>query len=244
MDDPAPPDPGREPGQPPVTQHFQHAPVSARVPEKVGRGVFSTAIMVLQTGDLFVLDFLSMMVHPQQVVARVVMHAPSFGQLIGALRQNVGAYEKQYGALTARAAPGASGQPTAGAAPSPAGGAIPMPGSGVTSTSSGDVLGRAPAPEATPITDLYEQLKFPDELLGGAFANSAMIRHTPEEFCFDFIANLFPRPVVVARVYAAAGRMPAIIEAMNGAMGRYQAQRNRPPEPPAGPPGEPPEGVG
>ena len=71
-------------------------------------------------------------------------------------------------------------------------------------------------------------------LLGGVFANAVMIRHTPEEFCFDFIANLFPRPVVVSRVYMAAGRVPSLVEAMSSAVQRYQQHG------PSGPPPPPP----
>jgi hypothetical protein len=78
------------------------------------------------------------------------------------------------------------------------------------------------APPTAPITELYEQLKFPEELMPGAFANAVMIRHTPEEFCFDFISNLYPRPIVVSRVYASAGRVPSFIDAMSGSLGRYE----------------------
>jgi hypothetical protein len=77
-------------------------------------------------------------------------------------------------------------------------------------------------PPPAPITDLYEQLKFPEELMSGAFSNAVMIRHTPEEFCFDFISNLYPRPIVVSRVYASAGRVPSFIDAMSGSLGRYE----------------------
>ena len=36
------------------------------------------------------------------------------------------------------------------------------------------------APAQPRIEDLYDQLKLPDELLGGVYANVVMIRHTPE----------------------------------------------------------------
>ena len=65
--------------------------------------------------------------------------------------------------------------------------------------------------------------KFPEDLLGGTFANAVMIRHTPEEFCFDFISSLYPRPIVVSRVFAAAGRVPSFIDAMAGSLERYQS---------------------
>ena len=72
-----------------------------------------------------------------------------------------------------------------------------------------------------PITELYEQVRFPEDLLGGAFSNAVMIRHTPEEFCFDFISSLYPRPIVVSRVFTAAGRVPSFIDAMAGSLERY-----------------------
>ena len=39
------------------TQEIQHPQVSARVPEKVGRGVLCTGAMVLQGPNEFVIDF-------------------------------------------------------------------------------------------------------------------------------------------------------------------------------------------
>ncbi len=58
-DQPSPTQPG-DPGGSSFFQNFQHTPVGARVPEKIGRGAFATAMMVLQTNELFVVDFLSM----------------------------------------------------------------------------------------------------------------------------------------------------------------------------------------
>ena len=77
VDDPSSSSPG-DPGGHSYFQNFQHTPVGARVPEKIGRGVFATALMVLQTNELFVLDLLSMTSQPQQVVGRIVMTAHQF----------------------------------------------------------------------------------------------------------------------------------------------------------------------
>ena len=229
-----------EPGGSSFFQNFQHSPVGARVPEKIGRGVFATAMMVLQTNELFVVDFLSMGSQPQQVVARIVMTASSFSQFLAALRHNVTHYEGEIGPLKPRWTPPtrcagapASGYPAAaGGVTTPAqgagsataedggGAAPPQPGHGTVH----DTLTQQPPPPPQPahITDVYEQVKFPEDLLCGAFANAVMVRHTAEEFCFDFISNLYPRPIVVSRVYAAAGRVPSFIEAMSGSFGRYE----------------------
>jgi hypothetical protein len=41
----------------------------------------------------------------------------------------------------------------------------------------------------------------PDEELSGSYANGVMIGHTPSEFKFDFLTNLFPTSAVSARVF-------------------------------------------
>jgi hypothetical protein len=226
--------PGGNPGEPhSYFQNFQHNPVAARVPEKIGRGVFSTGVMVLQTNEIFVLDFLSMLVQPQQVVARVIMTANSYAQFLGALRVNAGNYQTHFGPLKAHVPQAVPSERPAGESPHPMPPvgesvmAMPMP-----ETPRGD---QPPTIAATPITELYEQVKFPEDLLGGAFANAVMIRHSPEEFLFDFIGNLFPRPVVAARVFLAAGHIPALVEAMTGSWQRFQQEHGGPmdsPEPP------------
>ncbi len=211
----------------PVTQDFRHTPVAARVPEKVARGVFANAVMIIQTGDEFVLDFLSTIAQPQQVVARVVVTAQVFGQLLVALRANVSRYEQQFGPLlprmfSPRTVPaagtyeGSTHQSSPEAAfppekPPPAAPREEQPQS-------------RPAPPG--IDELYQQWKLPDDMLGGVFANVAMIRHTPDEFCIDFIASFYPRPVVVSRVYFSATRVPSLIDAMSASLQKYQ---QRPP---------------
>ena len=192
--------------------------------------------MLLQTHDLFLLDFLSMIVAPQQVAARIVMTASSFVQFLAALRTNVGHYEGQFGPLAVRQTAGAVGPRPAPAGPSH--GVVDTPpltiGPGMPVPESPET---GPAATSSPnITELYDQVKFPEEILPGVFANAVMIRHSPEEFCFDFIANLFPRPVVVSRVYMAAGRVPSLMEAMSSAAQRYQQHGPGSPPPPPPPP--------
>ena len=109
------------PGGHPYFQNFQHTPVGARVPEKVGRGVFATALMVLQTNELFVLDLLSMTSQPQQVVVRIIMTATSFAQFLAALRVNVEHYESEIGPFKPRFAPPQADSPPTAGGPSPGG---------------------------------------------------------------------------------------------------------------------------
>lgn len=98
-DDPAPGQPPKDPG--PTSQEFQHTPVGARVPEKVGRGVFSTGVLVLQGAHEFVLDFVQGMVQPRQLAARVLLPPSVVPSLINALRDNLNLYQNQFGTPTA-----------------------------------------------------------------------------------------------------------------------------------------------
>src|SRR3982751_4318477 len=65
-------------------QRIAHAPVTARVPEKVSRGVFSTGVIVIDGPFEFVLDFVMGLVQPRQVVARVVMSPVVVAQFVNA----------------------------------------------------------------------------------------------------------------------------------------------------------------
>src|SRR5262245_50884846 len=95
-DDPSKrPQPAGEPGS--FTQEVQHSQVSARVPEKVSRGVFSTGAMVFQGPHEFVIDFVLRMAAPQQIVARVVLPLSIMPNLIAALRENLNNYQSKFG---------------------------------------------------------------------------------------------------------------------------------------------------
>jgi hypothetical protein len=234
-----------QPGSGPFSQQVQHTSVAARVPEAVGRGVISTAVMVFHTNSEFVIDFLATMVRPPQVVARLVMSPVTFMQLIRGLRTNLEKYEKSFGSLSARqpvqqdpaSAGGDAPQQTApqmdGAETQSFDAMAGKPVAGVGATAGpGEAAGTEqpqvpaepgkPASQPNRIEDIYEQLKLPDEMLGGVFSNVAMIRHTGEEFCFDFIANFYPRSVVTSRVYMAAGRIPSLLATMTDSFEQFR----------------------
>lgn len=60
------------------------------------------------------------------------------------------------------------------------------------------------------VEEIYGQLKLPDEVAAGTYANTVMITHSPSEFCFDFIASFYPRSTVVARIFMSAAQAPRI----------------------------------
>ena len=81
-----------------LSQQVRSEHVSARVPEDVSRGVFSTGVILITGASEFVIDFIQNLGQPVQVVARVVMPHGAMPQFIGALRKNLEIYTQRYGA--------------------------------------------------------------------------------------------------------------------------------------------------
>lgn len=89
----------------PFSQKVHHQPVSARVPEKVARGVFSTGQLVLDSPKEFCIDFLFGLARPYQVAARVIVAPQTMGELANALEQNLGLYQQNFGAAPSAPTP-------------------------------------------------------------------------------------------------------------------------------------------
>jgi hypothetical protein len=83
-----------------------------------------------------------------------------------------------------------------------------------------------PAARKPTIQEVYDELKMPDNLLAGAYANGVMVSHSPSEFCFDFIANFFPNSAVSARVYASAPQIPRLLDAFQNTFNEFQRRVN------------------
>lgn len=81
------------------------------------------------------------------------------------------------------------------------------------------------------INELYEQLKLPDDRLGGTYANGLIITHSASDFGFDFIANLYPRPVVACRVFLSAPQVPGLLATLNGSYQQFLQKRDTMPPP-------------
>lgn len=74
---------------------MQH--VTARVPEQVSRGAFSTGVIVMTGGSEFILDFIQNIGGPPQVAQRVIMPHGALPQFAEALRKNLGIYTQRFG---------------------------------------------------------------------------------------------------------------------------------------------------
>ena len=155
----------------PQTQEVQHSQVSALVPEKVARGVFSTGAVVLNGAHEFVIDFLLRMTRPHQVAARIVLPPPVVPRLIAALRENIENYKKRFGELPTAPLPieqkpsatteqAHTGDATGAVAPigdAPADGEAPSGALAAQNSSSGASSGSAAPGEIPPTSEIIAQ---------------------------------------------------------------------------------------
>jgi len=208
-----PENPSEEPGQHSEQVRVQH--VSARVPDNVSRGAFSTGAIVMTGANEFIVDFIQNLGTPAYVASRIVMPHASMSQFIEALRKNLDIYKQRFG------------EPPA--------------------------LPKNPTPAKQPTAqEIYDELKLSDDLLSGAYANGVMIGHTPSEFKFDFLTNLFPTSAVSARVFLSAPQVPRLLDSLQNTFKQFQQRvqqqreaqggQNPPPQQPPQPPAEGPMG--
>jgi hypothetical protein len=202
-------------------QQVRSSHIGALVPTHIGRGVFSTGVAVLQGQYEFIVDFLLQMQQPQQVVARVVLPPPVVGQFLHALGENITKYENRFGPI-AHNQPAANPVPTEGQQD----GATQQP-----ETSVPPVEGTTGSMPQHRAEDLYDQLRLPDDVMAGHYANAVMIGHSTSEFSFDFIATFYPRSVVVQRVFLSAPNVPRLKDSLSQAFEQFRKRvgNQRPP---------------
>jgi len=100
---------GRKPE--PVTQEIRHAQVSARVPDHVRPGVFTTGAIVLQGPQEFILDFVQRLAHPHCIAARVILPPGVVARFIAALQENLRRYQQNFGPPPQLPTPPVTGPP-------------------------------------------------------------------------------------------------------------------------------------
>lgn len=100
-----------------------------------------------------------------------------------------------------------------------------QPGVGQT----GPVTPPPPAPRRPTPQEIYDDLKIPDSILSGAYANGVMIAHGASEFGLDFLTSFYPQSAVSARVFMAAGQIPRLLESLQQSLRQWQAQRGQNP---------------
>jgi len=177
--------------------------------------VFSNGVMILTGAYEIVLDFVLRFGEPNKIVARVILPHVVARQLIAVLQENLQAFEMRFGPVPRlprmRPMPDEQSAPPPPAAAPGEEGAAGSPPEMVEAPHPENI----PAPPAPPqIEDIYDELRLPDGMLSGSYANAALVRHTGTEFCFDFITNIFPRSAVSSRVYMAAQHVPLLLQSL------------------------------
>ena len=72
-------------------------PISARVPEKIAKGIVATGFLSYFGQNEVVLDFLQFIARPAHLASRVVMTPAVTEQFLNVLRENLAHYTKSYG---------------------------------------------------------------------------------------------------------------------------------------------------
>lgn len=206
-------DPGQHDDSQPMQGQVRHSHLSARVPESVGLGVFSNGVMILTGPFEVVLDFALRLGEQQRLAARVVLPHVVARQFVAALQDNVNNFERRFGQLPQIPKPVPEKKPEA-VEPHVEGG---LAGEGIASPVPlpGHPENQPSVPSPPHIEDIYHELKLPDEMLSGRYANAVLIRHSATEFCFDFIANVYPRSAVSARVFLAVPHVVPFLRSLS-----------------------------
>jgi hypothetical protein len=197
--------PEHQPNDPSHTEQVRMQHVTARVPDRVSRGVFSTGVIVMTGGTEFILDFLQALGKPRQVATRIVMPHAAMPQFIDALRKNLEMYTQRFGPIQQPYNPP-----------------------------------QDPNQHRPTVQEIYDDLKLPDDVLSGAYANGVMISHAMSEFGFDFLTNFFPHSAVSSRVFLAAPQVPRLLESLQNTFNQFQQRVREQQRPQNPPPGEPP----
>ncbi len=66
------------------------------------------------------------------------------------------------------------------------------------------------------------QVKVPEEVAKGAYANTMAVFHTREEFVLDFLNVFPPAGIATARIITSPGHLKRIIRALQDNLGRYE----------------------
>jgi hypothetical protein len=94
---------------------------------------------------------------------------------------------------------------------------------------------KPPQPLRRPsVQEIYENLKMSDDELPGHYADGVIIRHSPAEFCFDFVTHFYPHAAVARRIFVAAPHVPQLLQAMKANYDRFRSGPGG--SPPARPP--------
>jgi uncharacterized protein DUF3467 len=88
-------------------------PIEIGLNEREAEGIYSNLVFIAHSPSEVILDFARTMpgLQKPRVFARIIMTPPHAKSLLGALEQNLGNYEKQFGTITVLGAPSNKDKP-------------------------------------------------------------------------------------------------------------------------------------
>jgi len=178
-------------------EQFLHSPEEATVPRRIRRGSFANVLLVQQVNGEFILDFLTTLIQPNELVRRIVCNQGGLRNIALSLETSMSEYETRFGPI--RSVESMLTKP----------GIIDEIGPAAGNDDSG-----SPVAEQLGMAAVYKTLRLSADRLVGVYADSLQASFTSREVSLDFIANFYPRSVVVARVLVAASRMPPLLETL------------------------------
>ncbi len=188
----------------PQSQEVRHSQVTAIVPDSVSNGVMATGVVVMHSVHEFTIDFLNRLTLPCRVVARVIVPHAVVESFVRAMEDNTKAFDRRL--KRQHSAPGQAAQ---------------SPGE----RPAGSVSQSSPVPSPPRPDEFYDELKIDNDILTGRYANAVMIKHSQFEFAYDFIANIFPRSVVVARVFMSEGSARQFLASLKQSCSQFQKKQ-------------------
>ncbi len=201
-------------------QRQQH--ISARVPDHVSRGVFSTGLVIVTGGNEFILDFIQNLGGPPLVSARVIMPHGTLPQFIDALGKNLDIYTNNFGVVPEAPVRGQQQQGQQSQQQQQFQQGELAQQEQPVQQGQGQGQGEQQQRKQHTLQEIYDELKLPDDMFSGAYANGVMIGHSASEFKFDFLTNLYPTTAVSCRVYLAAPQVPRMYESLKGTWAQFQ----------------------
>jgi len=96
-----------------VEQPPPGTPIEIGLNEHEAEGIYSNLVFIAHSPSEVILDFARAMpgLQKPRVFARIIMTPPHAKSLLGALEQNLGNYEKQFGTITVLGLPGGKDKP-------------------------------------------------------------------------------------------------------------------------------------
>lgn len=80
-----------------------------------------------------------------------------------------------------------------------------------------------------PISEVYENLKLPEDQMSGVYANAVMIVHSPAEFGFDFVTSFYPKSAVSSRIFMSVPHVVQFFESLTKSYEQFlQRVQNHP----------------